>query len=183
MINTRMLENRIARLEKLLKNEEFESVKRSRKRAGRKFESFESDHSADVARDVAKSMAKIFSQMIGARLTPSDTTDIVDSPTYGWSRDVEMDDFDARYTFTYDVEGYPGVSVYFRPTDNTVCVWKSLTNGSNCEGAVDPKTGMCEWSDELSECSYPLAAWRNFDLEMIHDEDFESVKRNRKRIV
>lgn len=187
------VESRIRRLERIakrenkkpgLRNETYRKVKFPIKRARRKFESFESDNDEDGARAVANSMAEDFSQMIGAGLTPSDTTDIVDSPTYGWSNDVEMDDTDARYTFTYDVEGYPGVSVYFRPTDNTVCVWKSLTNGSNCEGAVDPKTGMCEWSDDLSECSYPLGAWRNFDLEMIHsDEEFESVKRPRKRVV
>lgn len=164
------LEQRVARLEKILKAES-RFVKN---------ESFESDHNAEAARGVADGMAKIFSQMVDARLMPNGTRDIVDSPMYGWSRDVEMDDTDARYTFTYDVEGYPGVSVYARPTDNTICVWQSLTNGSNCEGAVDPKTGMCEWCDELSECSYPLVAWKNFSLDMIHGEEFESVKRRRR---
>lgn len=168
------LEQRISRLEKLLKA----------KSRFVKNESFESDLDVISALEKANSMAEDFSDTVGATLTaltPDDIkdTDIVDSPVNGWSHDVVMDDTDARYTFMYDVEDYPGVSVYVRPTDNTFCVWQSLVRGSNCEGAVDPKTGMCEYTDDLYECSYPLAMWENFSMDMIHGEEFESVKRRR----
>lgn len=182
------LEQRINRLERLLKNEA---------NASKKFESFESDLDEDGAREAASRLAKQFGQMVGVRLTRDDQHEIVDSPMFGWLRGHQVEDIeedpDARYTFTYDVDGYPADSVMVRPTEGTICVWRSIMNGYSGEGAVDPKTGMCSWEDWLGDCSYPLSAWKNFNFDMIHgddedwdeedDEEYESVKRPMKRPV
>lgn len=189
----RTLEQRIARLERLLKNEAANKTK--------KFESFELDLDEDGARAAADRLAKQFSQIVGVRLTPNlKDKDTIDSPMYGVlnphhptaAEEVE-DDPDARFTFHYDVAGYPADGVMVRPTDGTICVWRSIMNGYDGEGAVDPETGMCTWEDWLADCSYPLSAWKNFNFDMIHgddedwdeedDEEYESVKRPMKRPV
>lgn len=163
------LENRIARLEKLFGN-----------KSTCKFESFESDLDEYGARELASRLAKQFMSFTGISLVRSDDMDIVDSPRYGWlsGNDVEdiADDPDARYTFSYNVREYPSVTVYIRPTDETVCVWDG-----DMEGAVDPDTGSCNWADELDSVSYPISEWKGFDMNSIHDaaedEEFESYRR------
>ena len=177
------LEQRIARLEKLIIMSEARSSK---------CEGFEANADEAGARREANRMAKKFSAMTGIPLHADPNHDTVDSPMYGWSHndvDALADDPDARYTFMYNVPGEL-VSVYMRPSDGTVWVWKSI--GSNDtrggEGAVDPRTGECEWCEEMEECSYPLSAWKNFGLDMIHgddedwdeDDEFESYNRRRQ---
>ena len=168
------LENRIARLERLLKNE-----------SSNKFESFESDLDEDGAREAANRLAKQFAQMVGVRLTRSDQPEIVDSPMFGWLRGNEVEDIaedpDAAYTFAYDVAGHPGATVYVRPTEGTICVWQSLEDGVDGEGAVDPKTGECNWNDDISSGAYPLSSWNGFNMDMIHGEEYESVRRPMRR--
>ncbi len=165
------LEQRINRLERLLKNEA---------RISKKFESFESDLDEEGARAAADRLAKQFASMVGVSLTPDLSYKYtVDSPVYGAlnpnsSFDAEnvADDPDARFTFGYRVANYPADTVKVRPTDGTICVWHSIYDGHYGEGAVDPKTGECEWEDWLGDCSYPLRAWKNFSFDMIHgDED------------
>jgi hypothetical protein len=180
----RTLEQRIARLERLLKNEASST---------KKFESFESDLDEDGARAAADRLAKQFANMVGVRLIPNlKDKDTIDSPMFGVlnpnkpsTADEVAEDPDARFTFEYDVVGYPADGVKVRPTDRTICVWRSIMDGYNGEGAVDPKTGICAWVDWLEDGSYPLSAWKNFSFDMIHgedwddeeDEEYESVKR------
>ena len=183
------LEQRINRLERLLKNEASST---------KKFESFESDLDEDGARAAANRLARQFASMVGVRLIPANTSDTIDSPMFGVlnpnkpsTADEVAEDQDARFTFDYDVEGYPADTVKVRPTDGTICVWRSIYDGYEGEGAVDPKTGECEWEDWLEDGSYPLSAWKNFNFDMIHgddedwdeddDEEYESVKRFTKR--
>jgi hypothetical protein len=165
------LEQRINRLERLLKNES---------RTSKKFESFESDLDEEGARAAADRLASQFASMVGVKLTPDLSYKYtVDSPVYGAlnpnsSFDAEnvVDDPDARFTFNYRVTGYPADTVKIRPTDGTICVWRSVYDDYYGEGAVDPKTGECEWEYWLGDCSYPLRAWKNFNFDMIHgDED------------
>lgn len=160
------LEQRINRLERLLKNEA---------RISKKFESFESDLDEEGACAAADRLAKQFASMVGVRLTPVNTSDTIDSPMFGMldvsSADEIAEDPDARFTFDYDVAGYPADTVKIRPTDGTICVWRSIYDGYSGEGAVDPKDGECEWEDWLGDCSYPLRAWKNFSFDMIHGDD------------
>lgn len=145
-----------------------------------KCESFESDADEAGARAAADRMAKEFSSMTGARLRLDKDHDTVDSPMYGWTDSLEdlADDPDARYTFVYDVVGDLADQVLIRPTDRTVCVWRSVYDDYEGEGAVDPRTGLTEWCDWLDECSYPMSAWKNFNFDMIHgEEEYESLKR------
>ena len=172
------LEQRINRLERLLKSES----------KSKKFESFESNLDEEGARATADRLAKQFANMVGVSLTPVRTPDTIDSPMYGAlnlsSVDEIAEDPDARFTFDYRVTGYPADTVKVRPTDKAICVWRSASNGFSGEGAVDPKSGECEWEDWLGDCSYPLRAWKNFSFDMIHgdeddwDDDYdESLKR------
>lgn len=163
------LEQRINRLERLLKSESSIS---------KKFESFESDLNEEGARTAADRLANQFANMIGVRLTPANNTDTIDSPMFGALNpnhqstvDDIAEDPDARFTFDYTVADYPADTVKVRPTDRTICVWRSASNGYSGEGAVDPESGECEWEDWLGDCSYPLRAWENFSFDMIHGDD------------
>ena len=164
------LEQRINRLEHILKNEASTS---------KKFESFEQDLDEAGAQAAADRLANKFASMVGVRLTPDHMSDTIDSPMYGamsphspYAAEEVADDPDARFTFDYSVAGYPADTVKVRPTDGTVCVWRSIYDGYYGEGAVDPKTGECEWEDWLGDCSYPLHTWKSFSFDMIHgDED------------
>jgi hypothetical protein len=165
-----ILEKRFARIENLIKNEA---------RTSKKFESFESDLDEEGARAAADRLANQFANMVGVSLTPDNMTDTIDSPVYGTldahsasAAEEIADDPDARFTFDYSVDGYPADTVKVRPTDGTICVWRSVYDGYYGEGAVDPESGECEWEDWLGDCSYPLSAWKNFSFDMIHgDED------------
>lgn len=178
-----ILEKRLARLENLIKNEA----------KSKKFESFESDLDEEGARAAADRLAKQFANMVGVRLTPANNTDTIDSPMFGAlnirSADEVAEDPDARFTFDYNVAGYPADTVKFRPTDGTICVWRSASNGYSGEGAVDPESGECEWEDWLGDCSYPLQAWKNFSFDMIHcddddwDDDYDDYDESLKRRV
>jgi hypothetical protein len=171
MIRKLTLEQRIARLERAVRNEA-------------RSKNFEANGDAVGARAAADRIAKQFASMTGAKLTYSGNSDIIDSPSYGATSDVEVlnDDPDARFRFHYDVDGWPADDVVVCPSDNTVCVWRSVYNGYEGEGAVDPNSGYCEWCDWLDECSYPLAAWKNFSFDMIHGDDYdESLKRRSAR--
>lgn len=161
------LEQRIARLERAIKNESLETAL-----------------DIDAARAAAVSMADEFKSLTGIALRLDMQHEIIDSPIYGWTNDVAdlEEDPDAKFTFKFDFVADPNVSAYMIPSDNKVVVWSSLDE-DGCEGAVDPRTGMCEWCDELSECAYPMKAWRRFNLNMIHSDEYDEsrVRRLGKR--
>lgn len=153
------LEQRINRLERLLKNEAS---------ASKKFESFESDLDEDGARAAANRIAAQFGKMLGVSVTPDDYgNDVVNSPMYGWlpvsAVDEIAEDTDARFGFHYNLDdGEYGIEVY--PTGNAV-------NLINEDGySVDP-AGRLFSSDMADIVAFPLSKWKGFDLSMVHDED------------
>ena len=155
----RTLEQRIARIERLLKNEA---------RLTKKFESFESDLDEDSARAAADRIAAQFGKMLGVSVTPDDYgNDVVNSPMYGWLPTSAVDEIeedpDARFGFHYNLDdGEFGIEVY--PTDNAV-------NLINEDGySVDP-AGRFFSSDMADIVAFPLRKWKGFDLSMVHDED------------
>ena len=155
----RTLEQRIARLEHLLKNEA---------RLTKKFESFESDLDEDSARAASDRIAAQFGKMLGVSVTPDDYgNDVVNSPMYGWLPTSAVDEIeedpDARFGFHYNLDdGEFGIEVY--PTDNAV-------NLINEDGySVDP-AGRFFSSDMADIVAFPLRKWKGFDLSMVHDED------------
>ena len=156
----RTLEQRIARLERLIKNEAA--------RKTNKFESFESDLNEDGARAAANRIAAQFGRMVGVSVTPNDSSnDVIESPVYGWlpvsAVDEIADDPDARFGFLYDLDdGEYSITVY--PTDNAVGLF-------NEDGvAIDP-AGRHFTSDMADIISYPLSKWKNFDFSMIDPDD------------
>lgn len=173
------LENRIARLEKLLNKSNRKptleqriarlenAVKSNRRPARRKFESFESDLDVDSARAAANRIAQQFGRMIGADVRPDDLgDDVIDSPRYGWlsvdRTDEIADDPEARFVFQYSVgDGFGALVV---PSDNAV---ELMTEGGY---AVDPSGETFE-ADTAVDGSFPLSDWEGFDLSMVHDED------------
>lgn len=153
------LEQRINRLERLLKNEA---------RASKKFESFESDLNEDGARAAANRIAAQFGKMLGVSVTPDDYgNDVVNSPMYGWlpasAVDEIAEDTDARFGFHYTLDdGEYSIEVY--PTDNAV-------NLINEDGySIDP-AGHPFSSDMADIVAYPLSKWKGFDLSMIDPDD------------
>jgi hypothetical protein len=168
-----MLERRIARLERLLKNE-----------AGRRRSSVpELEANLDVAAayEAADIIARQFAKMINADIKLVKTEDIIDSPVHGWltADDVDeiRDDEDARFAIQYNVRGNPafsGYTIVAVPSENTVAL---VTEDG---GSVFPDGSSY---DEYELHYFPLSKWKNFNSSMLRDEEFESVKRSRKRFV
>ena len=155
----RTLEQRINRLERLLKNEAC---------ASQKCESFESDLDDVGARTTANRIAAQFGRMLGVSVRPDDYgDDVIQSPIYGWLpvtavEEIESDP-DARFAFHY-VLGDEDFSIDVYPSDNAV-------NLINEDGySVDP-TGRLLSSDDSVVAAFPLRRWKGFDLSMVEDDD------------
>lgn len=158
------LEQRIARLERMLKDE----ARNANGHISGSWNSFEDQHNEKDAEKYANMLVKKFMDATGIALRRDASYPIVNSPVFGWtsSRDLNEDP-DAYYVFKYDVPNRD-ISVYACPSKDAVCLWVSLGDESDCEGAVNPRTGECEWEDDIMECMYPLDMWRRFDLRKIH---------------
>lgn len=155
----RTLEQRINRLERLLKNEAC---------ASQKCESFESDLDETGARATANRIAAQFGRMLGVSVRPDDYgDDVIQSPIYGWLpvtavEEIESDP-DARFAFHYAL-GDEDFSIDVYPSDNAV-------NLINEDGySVDP-TGRLLSSDDSVVAAFPLRRWKGFDLSMVEDDD------------
>lgn len=153
------LEQRINRLERLLKNEAC---------ASQKCESFESDLDDVGARTTANRIAAQFGRMLGVSVRPDDYgDDVINSPVFGWLpvtavEEIESDQ-DARFAFHY-VLGDEDFSIDVYPSDNAV-------NLINEDGySVDP-TGRLLSSDDSVVTAFPLRRWKGFDLSMVEDDD------------
>lgn len=155
----RTLEQRINRLERLLKNEACLS---------KKCESFETDLDDVGARASANRIAAQFGRMLGVLVRPSDYgEDVINSPIFGWLpvtavEEIESDP-DARFAFHYVLgDGDFEFDVY--PSDNAVNL---ITEDGY---SVDP-TGRLLSSDDSSVTAFPLRRWKGFDLSMVEDDD------------
>ena len=155
----RTLEQRINRLERLLKNEACVS---------KKCESFESKLDETGARVAANRIAKQFGRMLGVSVRPSDYgEDVINSPMFGWlpvsAVDEIFEDQDARFAFHY-VLGDDDYEFDVYPTDNAV-------NLINEDGySVDPN-GRLLSSDDADIAAFPISMWEGFDLSMVEDDD------------
>ena len=155
----RTLEQRINRLERLLKNEACVS---------KKCESFESKLDETGARVAANRIAKQFGRMLGVSVRPSDYgDDVINSPMFGWlpvsAVDEIAEDQDARFAFHY-VLGDDDYAFDVYPTDNAV-------NLINEDGySVDPN-GRLLSSDDADITAFPISMWEGFDLSMVEDDD------------
>ena len=153
------LEQRINRLERLLKNEACTS---------KKCESFESDLDDIGARVTANRIAQQFGRMLGVSVRPSDYgDDVINSPIFGWlpvtAVEEIAEDPDARFAFHYVLgDGDYEFDVY--PTDNAVNL---ITEDGY---SVDP-TGRLLSSDDSVVTAFPLRRWKGFDLSMVEDDD------------
>lgn len=154
----RTLEQRIARLEKLLKI--------NNRNTRRKFESFESDLDEAGARAKADQIAREFARVTGmARLTPRDSgKDVIVSPSYGWlsvDRTDEIDDDpDCRFAFEYSNNKFT-IEVY--PTDETVTLLNDYGE------PINPKNGrvLTGYNDDIADPfvgAFPLSVWANAKL-------------------
>lgn len=155
----RTLEQRINRLERLLKNEACTS---------QKYEGFESDLDDVGARATANRIAAQFGRMLGVSVRPDDYgEDVINSPIFGWLpvtavEEIESDP-DARFAFHY-VLGDSDFEIDVYPSDNSV-------NLINEDGySVDP-TGRLLSSDDSVVTAFPLRRWKGFDLSMVEDDD------------
>ena len=163
------LENRIARLERLLNNSNrkptleqritrLENAVKSKK--AHKFESFESDLDEAGARAKADRMAKEFANITGMAKFAPDNLDgnVITSPVYGWltidQTDDIADDPDARFAFQYSNSKF---TIIVFPTDNSV----ELLNSD--DEVVDPATGreVNYDVDDPIDGAFPMSAWAN----------------------
>ena len=157
----KLLENRLTRLERLIKNEACSS---------RKCESFESDLDEEGARAAANRLAKQFANMIGSSVRPDDLgDDVILSPMYGWlsvdRADKAADDPDARFVFNYALDD--GFSLNVFPSDGKV-------NLISEDGySVSPDGEIIDY-DEADLYASPLSDWRGFDLSMVQDPNEDS---------
>lgn len=155
-----ILEKRISRLEKLLKNESANS--------------FEGRLDEDGARVAADRIIKQFGKLVNKRFLYEDLDGLsLYSPMYGWlslddTEEIEEDP-DTRFVFQYGTNGYTAMVI---PSDNAV---ELMTDGGY---AVDPSNGSTFEADCPQDGAFNLAKWRRFDLSMVYSE---SVKRPIKR--
>ena len=155
----RTLEQRINRLERILKNEAC---------ASNKCESFESELDETGARATANRIAAQFGRMLGVSVRPSDYgEDVINSPMFGWlpvsAVDEIAEDPDARFAFHYSLgDGDYEFDVF--PSDNSV-------NLISEDGySVDPN-GRLLSSDDAYVTAFPLRRWKGFNLSMVEDDD------------
>lgn len=172
MTNTRMLERRIERLEKLLKNE----AGRRRSRVPE----LEATLNVEAAYEAAEAIASQFADMIGADIRLINTKNIIDSPVYGWLTvdDVDeiKDDKNARFAIQYSVRGnraFSGYAIVAVPSENAVAL---VTE----DGASVYPDGSSY--DEYELKYFPLDDWKKkFNPSNINNDQFESVRRPRNR--
>ena len=145
----RTLEQRVTRLEKLLKI--------SNRNTRRKFESFESDLDEAGARAKADQMAKEFSRVTGmADFSFDNVKDVISSPYYGWLGTDQVDEInedpDSRFAFQYSNSKF---TIYVIPTDNTI----ELLNDDGL--TIDPSTGrkVNYDVDTPQDGAFPMSAW------------------------
>lgn len=155
----RTLEQRINRLEHLLKNEAC---------ASKKCESFESDLDDVGARVAANRIAAQFGRMLGVLVRPSDYgEDVINSPMFGWlpvsAVDEIAEDPDARFAFHY-VLGDDDYEFDVYPTDSAV-------NLITEDGYSVAPNGRLLSSDDVGVTAFPLRRWKGFDLSMVEDDD------------
>lgn len=160
------LEQRIARLERLLKNEA----------RARKFESYESDLDEMGAERDALKIAKQFCEKIGVDSSTLKLIDkgdlVINSPANGWvtvdqyeldQQDPETEDPDARFGFEYYL-GRTGYTITVYPTDNAVCLMTA-------DGGLYIDTDGIQFTDDNGNIvAYPLSEWDGFNLSMVDDE-------------
>ena len=158
----KLLENRLMRLEHLIKNEA---------RSSKKFESFESDLDEAGARAAANRIAKQFGNMIGSSVRPDDFGggEVILSPMYGWlsvdRAEEAADDPDARFVFNYALDD--GFSLNVFPSDGKV-------NLISEDGySVSPDGEIVDY-DEADLYASPLSDWEGFDLSMVEDPNEDS---------
>ena len=134
---------------------------------------FEKKLDLEGARKVADQMAKDFTNMTGIELSFSHF--YIDSPCYGYIdklEDFPKDDKYSLFVFRFNESDNHYESVSMIPSLNKAMVWRSLNDDNpywnedeedyGAEGAVDPKTGIASWEDELEDGAYQLAAWANY---------------------
>ena len=138
---------------------------------------FEKNLNLNAAHAKANQMAEEFTRMTGIGLKFKHF--YIDSPYYGYIDKLENfpeDDPDALFVFQFDELGNHYETVSFIPTLNKAMVWRSLSDDNpydadeedyGCEGAVDPKTGIAEWQDELTDGAYPLSMWKKYRRPMV----------------
>ena len=133
---------------------------------------FEKNLNLDGARAKANQMAAEFTRMTGINLKFNHF--YIDSPYYGYIDKLENcpeDDPDILFVFQFDETDNHYETVSFVPSLNSAMVWRSLSDDNpydadeedyGCEGAVNPKTGIAEWEDDIYSGSYSLAAWKKY---------------------
>lgn len=81
------------------------------------------------------------------------------------------DDPDSLFVFSFDETDNNYETVDFVPSLNSARVWRSLNDDNpydmdeedyGAEGAVDPKTGIASWEDDLHDGLYILTAWKKY---------------------
>jgi hypothetical protein len=133
---------------------------------------FETNLNFDGAREKADKMAKEFTKLTGIELKFDHFH--IDSPYYGYIDKLEnypKDDPDSLFVFSFDEADNNYETVDFVPSLNSARVWRSLNDDNpydmdeddyGCEGAVDPKTGIASWEDDLHDGLYILTAWKKY---------------------
>ena len=135
---------------------------------------FEKKLDLEGAREAADQMAKDFTNITGIELNFSHF--YIDSPCHGYIdklEDFPKDDPDSVFVFRFNEADNSYESVSMIPSLNKVMVWRSLDDDNpygnaddeenyGAEGAVDPRTGVASWENELEDGSYPLAAWASY---------------------
>lgn len=136
--------------------------------------SFEKNLNLDGARAKADKMAKKFTELTGIELKFNHF--YIDSPCYGYIDKLENfpeDDPDSLFVFSFDEADNRYETVSFVPSLNSAMVWRSLNDDNlywnaddeedyGAEGAVDPRTGVASWEDDIYDGLYQLVAWKKY---------------------
>lgn len=135
---------------------------------------FEKNLNLNGASAKADEMAKKFTALTGIELKFNHF--YIDSPCYGYIdklEDYPEDDPDSLFVFSFDETDNHYETVSFVPSLNSVMVWRSLNDDNpylntdddedyGAEGAVDPRTGIASWEDDIYDGLYLLAAWKKY---------------------
>lgn len=129
---------------------------------------FESKRNSAAAIVKANQMADEFTRLTGIKLTNGFC--YIDSPMYGYTKldqTFPADDPEAIYVVRFKEADNNYEEVSMIPSYNKVMVWRSLSEDNPfeddyTEGAVDPKTGDCDWVDCVLDGAYPMSAWRKY---------------------
>lgn len=135
---------------------------------------FEKNLNLDGARAKADKMAKKFTELTGIELKFNHF--YIDSPYYGYIDKLENypeDDPDSLFVFSFDEADNRYETVSFVPSLDSAMVWRALNDDNpywnaddeedyGAEGAVDPRTGIASWEDDIYDGLYQLAAWKKY---------------------